>query len=655
MERKTAGVILAIATIAIFIRIFPTFSSFAMGNDFGIYFAIVRDFAISGKIFTTFPSPWGGAGYGDFPVMYWIIIGIWKTTGLGYTELLVKVPPIFGGLASVIVYFIAWEITKNRTISMLSALFDAVNPIIVFQTSISSILVFGHFFGLLTILFFLRYAEDGRYFVAALGSGILLVMSHPLSTFMYLLALLGIILLKLSSDHSLGLRIRYAAFFYPLSAFTFTYWYFFFPNFQNFFASALLGMPAYIVLLSFFLIVTTVFILPFGTFGRYTARIWAFVGANKQFLLRFSLIVYSLSIGVAFLLLTKLLPSFSTIDAVSMIPVVLNGGLAILGLSIVSGRSKTITTGWLLLLGIAFVYSVATWNNVLYPGRFFEYLFEPLSILEGIGVYAMITRLREQATGKYGNFPGNDDTKSFRMIQKKSGHIISQFLNSAKTVIISSGGKRRIPLQSFAIIAILIVLVSTTAATPYQVGTAVTPSGNQSISISDFKATQWLDNNASRNYSVATDHILGLMVDGYNLTGEFDSIHYLWNSSSLNASTVYELMGNSYNASLNYTSVGYVLLDSYMLYNGVWGYEGLTNPYQKPVVMSNSSFLKFLSGPFMPVYFNYTSQTSWALVMEVNWSYLQVNFGVPVPDYGTISHNSTVSPQKILSSISLRK
>ena len=119
MDRKTIAAVSVIGLAAIFIRILPSLRAFAIGNDFGIYYTILQEFVKSGKIMDTFPSPWGGAGYGDFPVMYWIIIAFWKVTGISYTLLLVKIPPIFGGLASVIIFLIAYKITKNSVISLL--------------------------------------------------------------------------------------------------------------------------------------------------------------------------------------------------------------------------------------------------------------------------------------------------------------------------------------------------------------------------------------------------------------------------------------------------------------------------------------------------------------------------------------------------------
>ena len=53
--------------------------------------------------------------------------------------------------------------------------------------------------------------------------------------------------------------------------------------------------------------------------------------------------------------------------------------------------------------------------------------------------------------------------------------------------------------------------------------------------------------------------------------------------------------------------------------------------YHKPVMMTNQSFLKFLSPPFVPVYFNNTTGNTWSLVIQVNWTWINSEYGTDVP------------------------
>lgn len=633
MERKTVLVLISITAVGILIRLFPTLKGFAIGNDFGIYYTILQDFVRSGSVIKTFKSPWGGAGYGDFPVMYWIIIGIWKVTGLNYTQLLIKIPPIFGGLTPIIIFAITRRISRSNLTALIAAAFDAVNPILVFQTSLSSILVFGHFFGLLMVLFFILHLDDRRFLVPALMAGMLMVASHPLSTYMYLMATVGIAVVTLYSAPTSENRRKLAVFLYPISIFTFAFWYVFFPQFKIFLSGGILHIPSVFVIAGFFALVTAVLLMPYssirGLLSRYSVK-----SMSKRSLLVVAMATYVAASAIVMPFLVMILPSFSLTDALTMVPILMDGAIAIVGLYAVSGKMKTILVGWLFLLFISFLYSVATWNMVLYPGRYFEYLFEPISILDAAGIiyilkYAQNSVENGLLQNLWRSSPYDDPAKGLSGIP-----LLKQLHSTFAALRVALRKNNLNNARSFAVIGLLVIVLTASAATPYQVGKTVTPSGNQSINIPDYRAAVWLEHNASRNYSVATDHILGLLLDGYNLTGTFESIDYLWNQTSITNSSLHELMGDNYSTSLNYTHVGYVLIDNYMLSNGVWGYDGLSDPYIKPIPMTNSSFEKFLYMPFMPVYFNYTTSGSWALVLEVNWSFLDAHYHVniqPVP------------------------
>lgn len=648
MTRKTPAALISISIMGILIRIFPTIRGFAIGNDFGIYYTILQDFVRTGAVVRTFKSPWGGAGYGDFPVMYWIILGIWKSTGISYTELLIKVPPIFGGLSSIIIFFIARRLTGKDSVALLAAIFDAVNPILVFQTSLSSILVFGHFFGLLTVLSFLLYMDNRRYLIGVLLSGALLIASHPLSTFMYLMAIVGISLASLLESSSLRKRFDLAFVVYTLSAMTFLYWYLFFPGFRGFISGGILHLQAWVVVITYFTVISALFAFPYEKIRPFVSKILHSTKRNRKTIIILSLTAYLVASITAMVLLVRLLPAFHAVDALDLIPLLMDAFLGLIGITFAEGKFKIVILGWLSLLFIAFLYSVATWNMVLYPGRYFEYLFEPLSILEALSIVEILRSTHASVESRLTHFRPETYRKNIDDLAegRKTGLII--LLKALWKLRLQLRRSSMSNARSFAVIGLLVIVVASSAVTPYQVGTTVTPSGNQSINIPDYKAAVWLDQNSSRNYSIATDHILGLLLDGYNLTGTFESISFLWNSTALNSSVIKELMGNYASSSLNYTPVGYILIDNYMFKNGVWGFDGLVNPYAKPIPMSNASFLKFFQEPFRAVYFNYTSSNSWALIVQVNWSYMDENYHLNVPAVSVLNE-SVYSDNNIIS------
>lgn len=642
MNWKTTLVLALVGFFAILIRLYPTMHNFAFGNDFGIYNTIAGDFLRSGKIFDTFTSPWGGAGYGDFPVMYWIVDGLAKATGINYTTMLVKAPPVFGGLDAITIYFIAYKLTKSRFISIFAAIFDAVNPVIVFQTSISSILVFGHFFGLLAVLFYIMYLENRRFFIPFLASSVLLVMSHPLSTFMYLTAVIGITISYLAKGADLSKRLQLAAGVYSFSTFVFVYWALFFNSFTGFMSSGVMHIPALAVIALYYVFVSFILFFPLSRIRIHMPALKQEIFRKRISWLYLALIIYSLISAFSLVLLFSLLKTISLKDVVAFLPLLLDGALALVGMYFARGYFKQIISGWVFILGAALIYSVATWNMVLYPGRFMEYIFEPLSILEALGIVNILYGLRdyyEKEIDKIHNTYANTGVYTAPIIrERREINYKNIILDPVRKTLNTRSSKINASLAVF----LLVFLVASSAATPYQVGSIVTPSGNQTISLPDFEAAKWLQYNGDTNYSVATDHILGLMVDSYNLTGTFEQINHTWSQSTLTNQTVHELLGNSYSSAYNYTPVGYIFIDNYMFTNGVWGYKGLSNPYSEPIKMTNQSFLKFLSTPFVPVYFNNTSKSTWALVVQVNWTYIDANYGTSVS-----TTNYTMMPQYV--------
>ena len=651
MERKTLLAVVLVGLMSIMIRLTPTLRAFAVGNDFGIFYSILQDFVRSGTIVSTFSSPWGSAGYGDFPMMYWVIIGFWKLTGISYTLLLIKIPPILGGLEAVIIFFIAYRITGKNGVSLLAAVFAAVNPVLVFQTSLSADLVFGHFFGILMMMFFIYYIEDERYLIPAKISGIFLVLSHPLSTYIYLIGVLGIILVDLMIRPGVHNRIKYALFIYPISAFMFLYWHAFFPNYTIFMHGGLLGIPALYDVIIYFGLVTLAIVFPSRILLKFLVRIQEKVKDSSKDILKFTLFVYSASATLTFFIMMELLPSFSIFDALSLIPLLANGALAIIGMNAVRGYSKNILGGWLVLMAASFVYSLVTWNMVLYPGRYFEYFFEPFSILESIGFVAVLDATRRSIQNseiRRHPFSKMPIIWTNRHDSRFSTPLYLRIYRSLRSLMKSSGIHNG---KSVAVLGLLAVLLTASAVTPGQVEKTVTPSGNQSISIPDYHAALWLEQNATDGYSVATDHILGLLLDGYNLTGTFESVHYLWNATSLNASVLDELLGYEYSSKLNYTPIGYILIDNFMLENGVWGYEGLSDPYAKAIPLTNLSFAKFFETPFVPVYFNYTSSSNWAIVFQVNWSNIDHDNNLNVGNGNYTVFDANLSTPHIMSII----
>jgi len=215
--------LILITTLAIVLRSIPAWTNAAWGNDFGIYYGLTNELVESGELYNPYDG-WGGS-YQYFPVLYAITGFAHWITGIDVLTLMPKIAPIFGGLTVVILYFLVYELVKKRNVALLSAAFLSVASVHVYQTSHAAPLTMGHFFMLLSLYFFVKYTKNLKYALPLLFSTILLIMSHHLTTYFYLLSLVSIVLLKSVGTDLKDLR-REILYLSACSAMTFLYWIF---------------------------------------------------------------------------------------------------------------------------------------------------------------------------------------------------------------------------------------------------------------------------------------------------------------------------------------------------------------------------------------------------------------------------------------------
>ncbi|MEM0492885.1 MAG: hypothetical protein QXS02_02870, partial [Candidatus Thermoplasmatota archaeon] len=192
--RKPWLYLAVITFLAIVIRSWPAWVNPAWGCDFGIYYGLTKSFVETGRLFNDYTG-WG-VSYQYFPMLYVVTGMIHWITGLDIIVIMPKVAPIFGGLSVLIFYFIARMILDDERRALIASLFLAVLPFHVYQTSHAAPLTFGHFFMMLSIYFFMRYRQDSKYVIPLIISTVLLIMSHHLTTFFYLLSLIGIVIME---------------------------------------------------------------------------------------------------------------------------------------------------------------------------------------------------------------------------------------------------------------------------------------------------------------------------------------------------------------------------------------------------------------------------------------------------------------------------
>jgi hypothetical protein len=613
--------ILLITLLGIFLRILPSYSYSIWGVDYGIYYALTTAFVNLGLIFHPLPSIWGSSGYGNFPMFYWTMIFIHDLTNLSVNLLLLKVPPIFAGLTIPIIYFIGKKLTNSYVIGIISALFLAINPMEVFETSMVGLLVFGHLFLLLSILFFIYSRENKYFYLPLILSSFSLILSHHLSTYMYIISIFGIIYLTRLIKGNYNNYKYEIIYFLAFTTATFSYWLIMVPSMYSFIEQGFLGIIPWYGVIAIFYIIILFLLYIVGFLEKYVKKISHInieIKNSYSFLLTlllvFSIFILLITIGIKGI-------RIQPIGIIYSIPFIITIGFIGVGINKIKNYSEgeIILFGWISLLSFSLIYSTITWNGVLIPYRYLEYLFEPFSIFGGIGVYEIYRSFSIKKIGeeRYYYLPPDIGAK---------GSLISGEIRSAPPIYFSNQYKKRVLVKVekgdfkvfFAIFLIVIGMVSLVTAYPFI---------NQVSEVSQNYVTPvmmsgiiWIEKNGNKNYSVATDAVDGLYLEALGFNSTFEYTYYLWNSSSWK-DAIYELEG------LNgtYPRVGYVLINSNMYNNGVYGYQLSTHPsYDPPIYMSNSSFNKFFKEPFQVAYYNSTADKSqWVYVFIVNWTFIE--------------------------------
>lgn len=615
--------ILLITILGIFLRILPSYRYSIWGVDFGIYYALTTAFVNLGLIFHPLPSIWGSSGYGNFPMFYWTMIFVHDITGLNVNILLLKVPPIFAGFTIPIIYLIGKKLTGSDAVGIISSLLIAINPLEVFETSMVGLLVFGHLFLLMSILFFI-YTRSNRYFyIPLILSSIALTLSHHLSTYMYILSIFGIIyisrLLK-GTYRNYHLELIY---FISFTIFTFIYWLTFVPSIYSFIEQAFLGtIPWYIVIGLFY---SLIFLLLYLSrfIDKYVQKISM---VNVEMRDSYSFLLSLLFVFAIFILLITIGIKGIRINAIGIIysiPFIITLGFIGIGINRIGKYEdgKVILFGWTSILSISLIYSTITWNGVLIPYRYLEYLFEPFSIFGGLGVYEIYRSISSasKSGGVYYYLPQE------RIVSRP---VVSGEIRTSPPVYISPPQKKGVLVRVekadlrtfFTIFLITIAMVSMVTAYPFI--NQVNEVSQNYVTPVMMSGINWIEEYGNRNYSVATDAVDGLYLEALGFNSTFEYTYHIWNSTNWK-----ECLNELEGLNGTYPKVGYVLINSNMYYNGVYGYQLSTHPsYDPPVFMNNSSFKKFFSEPFELAYYNSTVDNSqWVYVFIVNWTYIEEN------------------------------
>jgi hypothetical protein len=577
-----------ITGIAIVVRSLPAWMNAAWGGDFGIYYGLTSRFVENQQIFNEY-NGWGGM-YNYFPVLYiFSALGHW-ITGVDLLWVMPKIAPIFGGLTVCIFYFIVYELTKRRDLALLSALFLAVIPFHVYQTSHAAPLTMGHFFMILSCYLFLKSMDQKKYLLPLMISTVFLIMSHHLTTYFFLITIFFIVIIK-SIRVDLRTMHRDVAYVLVASALTFSYWIFIATPVFSTFMNHGLSISSYFVIALFYIGLLGG-LLGIATFKKH--KISAFSKVNRSILFhpshsRQRAVLY-FAAGFLFILCAEFVFLFVNfpVSGVRMkplsilysIPMLLFIGFGCLGVEYLKQvKNRWFFQAWLLAILSSFIYSLVTMNTTLFPDRHIEYLTVPACLFAAVGVIYFF-RFREQK-------------RSFSY-------------------------KKQISYPTIQALFVLVVcgLVFSNAVAVYPVYTSLEWM-DESIPNETANAIEWINHHLEGNTTlIATDLRLSKMIWAEGINATFEETNDTWTCDTWVGCVA------DFDAKENQGRVTHVLIDDVMRDISV------NVRVTQSVYMSNESYLKFSQEPFTLVYRNATvnqlnEEIHWAEVYSVNWTFIE--------------------------------
>ena len=585
-----------ITGIAIIIRSLPAWTNAAWGCDFGIYYGLTQSFVNTGDIFNSY-SGWG-LSYQYFPMLYLITGGAHYITGIDIVVLLPKIAPIFGGLSIFIFYFVVKELLHSKKIALLSSLFLAVLPFHVYQTSQAAPLTIGHFFLMLSLYFFIKTRKNNKFIIPLLLSTSFLIMTHHLTTYIYLISIVCIIFIENISKKEWTESYKKDYLYITIaSILTFSYWIIIAtPVFDSFMKGGLkigsIYINQYITIISFYLMLFLSIVII-----KTRRKFDIFWDTKRQKLPSSYLFIFTISISIlAFIIFTNFDFRWAKIyltpeSFLLFLPFLIALGFGSIGArKILSMKNGSITGGWFLAIGLSLIYGFISQNKIILPHRHLEYIMAPLSIMV---IYGII----EVTKFDYKNI----SITRFRKIHLKKHQIIFPLL--------------------------ILILVTTNAASVYPSYLALEKldTSYETITDGNFAAINWINENLDRNTTlVASDHRLSLLANAYGFNTTRDRARFIWNTSELDKYS-FELYGKK-----QYDKITHVIVDDVMKYNVVHiGFNGTK------IHMTNDTWTaaydKFLNQPFELVYRNESlninrvrnESAHWTEIYKVNWTYLE--------------------------------
>jgi hypothetical protein len=387
--------LIAIATGASLLRFLPWYSTPLWGSDTGEYFALTSELVRDGRVRPELYDGWGEA-YPYFLGLQHAAAALSLMTGLPVLASLAILPAIIGFPASFVVYLIATRVCRSPSMGLLSAGIVAVAMPHAFATSHPMPGALGDLFLVAALYAFLRMRESRGFAVALALLVPALIITHHLSTYIFVVAAAGGLVVRemLASSHD---RRRARMESWVLAAalgLAAAYWWVYAEGFRRgVLQKSLPTLAPLLLALSFVLLILLPQILPRLPRFRYRPKVPDMRNLTIRALLYGAvialLVLYSAFVGVPATTIRIPLEA-----ALLFVPLLALFFFAILGSKVVDflpdGNNFY---GWAGGIALSSMIGAATGAVVLSPYRHVQYFMLPVALLAGAGLMHFLALL----------------------------------------------------------------------------------------------------------------------------------------------------------------------------------------------------------------------------------------------------------------------
>ncbi|MGC2290209.1 MAG: hypothetical protein WA688_10205 [Thermoplasmata archaeon] len=410
MNRTAFAWLLAAACVLVFLALEPLLTFSLFGSDTGEYYLLTATLVSTGHFAAQYPAYQGwGTGYPDFPGMFALAGAVSGALGVDTLSSLIYTVPILGALSVLPLFLLFRKLFQHDLVALLGAAFAGVAMPRMYILAHPAPQALGDLFVVAALWMYVMGRKDRRWYVPlALTSGALIVTHHLSSYFFLLAALGGVVLFELWRPGGWAHRFptRELAFSAAFVVVLLTYWFYYAPGFL----STSLGLSVFkSIPPAVFIVAAVVGVAALGVLVRIRRKRTRARGGRARYPSDRSTVTEIVVIGagtvagLALLLVLPLPPGNQHVTAAELLyfspyylPLALTAGTRrLLSLS----RLGSFAIAWLAVLAVSVVvaFAIPQIGNVLIPSRHVEFLAIPLGLMLAVGLGRWVARAQDRA------------------------------------------------------------------------------------------------------------------------------------------------------------------------------------------------------------------------------------------------------------------